>query len=407
MNNEVKKLSALLMDEDFKELSKAMDVYCPFESLKVARAEIRHSNFLADVLSPLGAHGFGDAILSAFIQEILKNANEDELALNIHLSELSNVEIRREWKNIDLIIRLPQFENKQDVIFIMEIKVEAQESDGQLEKYEKIAENEWQKSKILYFFLDQKEGKSSRENWIDINFGNVINAIEKGLNETNGHQMANMMARNYIDMLKRRYLGNELYESLAENLWRKHREALEYLENNRFSYLEHLKYEIKSNEFLVKTNAKLAKNNPHKITLIHDVHYRSITRFAVLEWDNIQGFNSVQGWTKNRRHILLEISISPQGVILEIVLGRDGKLTNSIWGQFKDDDGFASRPPKKTKDLPQYPRIYRQELLSKNELEKILYFTETLDLDQFLEELTSEISDKLSKVNSKLLELKR
>jgi hypothetical protein len=48
----IEDVSDLIMrSEAFRELSESQDVYCPFEALGVTRMEIRHSNFLADIIN--------------------------------------------------------------------------------------------------------------------------------------------------------------------------------------------------------------------------------------------------------------------------------------------------------------------------------------------------------------------
>src|SRR6266568_1323310 len=45
-----------------------------FDAVKIARTEIRHSNFLAFLLDPLESHGHGQLFLTAFLMDLLKNA---------------------------------------------------------------------------------------------------------------------------------------------------------------------------------------------------------------------------------------------------------------------------------------------------------------------------------------------
>ena len=48
-----------------------------FDALKIARAEIRHSNFLAFLLDPAESHGHGQLFLNALLMDLLKTAPVD------------------------------------------------------------------------------------------------------------------------------------------------------------------------------------------------------------------------------------------------------------------------------------------------------------------------------------------
>ncbi|MCH9845280.1 MAG: PD-(D/E)XK nuclease family protein, partial [Alphaproteobacteria bacterium] len=105
-----------------------------FRILKSSRYEIRHSNFLAWLLDPKASHGLGDTILKRFVRYVLHKAEPNNLML--HQFNFSNVKIRREWKNIDLLI---VFDN---AVITIENKIFSGEGKEQLKKYKKIVTSE-------------------------------------------------------------------------------------------------------------------------------------------------------------------------------------------------------------------------------------------------------------------------
>lgn len=230
----------VINDDDFKILSQEMDVYCPFEALKVSGLEIRHSNFLEDILKPLNPHGFGDHILRKVTETLLQEANMRHLALKLHFSDLSNVEITREWKkdnkeSLDLLIRIPDIDNGELIIAI-EIKVKAKEGKDQLERYEKAVNEEWKDAKKVFIFLTMEGDKPSRDKWVAVNFETIIKALQNVIVEHKGDAAASMMVQCYINMVKREHLEDlgEI-EELAEKIWGKHKIALNYLIKNKES----------------------------------------------------------------------------------------------------------------------------------------------------------------------------
>ena len=95
----------LINDEDFDRLELGLNQPNIFEILKISKTEIRHSNFLSWLINPKGSHGLGEIFLKKFLREVFsseKSTNIDQIEVN--KIDYSNVEIIREWKNIDLLI---------------------------------------------------------------------------------------------------------------------------------------------------------------------------------------------------------------------------------------------------------------------------------------------------------------
>ncbi|MFN7398524.1 MAG: PD-(D/E)XK nuclease family protein [Sandaracinobacter sp.] len=101
-------LEALIVgNRDFAELERASRRFCPFEAIGMVRQEIRHAHFLSYCLDPLRPHGFGAEPLRAFLRALAASAPGGETPLSVlevHLADLSDVEVRREWRRIDLLV---------------------------------------------------------------------------------------------------------------------------------------------------------------------------------------------------------------------------------------------------------------------------------------------------------------
>ena len=107
---EVEKLrnlySNLSKDISFKEFNKILNEPNIFKILKISNYEIRHSNFLAWLLDPKESHGFEEEILKEFINQVLLMKNTSKREETVKKLNFHNVEIKREWKNIDLLVVL-------------------------------------------------------------------------------------------------------------------------------------------------------------------------------------------------------------------------------------------------------------------------------------------------------------
>lgn len=365
-----KQLSELIMaDDDFMQLSSAQDVYCPFEALKVARTEIRHSNFLADILSPNNTHGFGDIILKKFLEQVLGEVDEDILALNLHLTDLSNVEIRREWKNIDLFIRLPKAHINEDLVFAIEIKVESSESKGQLEKYRNIVNEAYPKAKVFFMFLTptDHEGPSS-DKWKHINFETVINAIESGLAVAHGHDTARIMVESYISMLRRRYVMSQELEELANKIWSKHRSALEFLIEKQPMRIDPICEAVFSEEFDQSINKRLAESASELELVVMSVNARSRREWKVRQWER---FSDLGKASRTPNLLKIELVVLEKIIAIRLVLcPGDKEIRQKIYNLLDKKDVSIKR--RKDKITDSWTRLYSKTIRSANDVSKMI-----------------------------------
>ena len=103
-----------------------------FEALGVARRELHHSSFLAFLLDPSESHGLRELFLRRFLQETVRSAPHPVIsAIELDAIDLKDIEIRREYENIDIFLR----DRKNRILVIVENKVGSKQHDDQLERY--------------------------------------------------------------------------------------------------------------------------------------------------------------------------------------------------------------------------------------------------------------------------------
>ena len=102
------KLDAFLVDNpELEELNARLGTFNIFRVLRIARAEIRHSNVLAWLLTPGESHGLGDTFLRRFLSRILMEHDEAKVKLTpagVELMPFGDVEVLREWQKIEILI---------------------------------------------------------------------------------------------------------------------------------------------------------------------------------------------------------------------------------------------------------------------------------------------------------------
>lgn len=361
-DNLMRQVSNLIMkDADFRQISEQKDVYCPFAALGAARMEIRHSNFLANLINPNENHGFGDLLLKGFLEALLGQTDVTELLLDLHLTDLSDAVVLREWKDVDLLVRLPRSSKKQDLIFAIEIKIEANESQGQLKKYEEAVTEAWPQARTLFFFLTPDHAEASRETWVDVPFSEVLNEFERSLALGEGQSDARRLAELYIQMMRRNYVADEKMNDLAAQIWGRHRAALEFLIEHQPNAASELLVAVKTSNYLEIITQKLEEL---RFDLTFEVEQESsrFLRLSVKEWDAAKGMktSSAEG-----RLLILEVEFHNGGVHARWVVGRGPQEYRMAFVSALD----PNRRRAVTKD---WTRISNEALFFKAEMKKAI-----------------------------------
>lgn len=203
-----------------------------FDALGVARAEIRHSNFLAWLISPNESHSQGDLFLKALLMDLLRRARQQGLTppvspVEIDGADLQGVEIRREWKNIDLLLTS---ENPSFVIAV-ENKVDSGEHSDQLQRYEETIAVEFPQSKRLLVFLTPEGDEASDPDWVTYSYGDLYQVLTRAMRMNAaaiGGDVAVFLGH-YLSLIGNRFMDNEDIDKLCRQIYANHRRALELI----------------------------------------------------------------------------------------------------------------------------------------------------------------------------------
>lgn len=247
----IQQLEKLLLSEDLEELNNATANFNIFNALKLQNNEIRHSNFLAWIMSPIETHGLGDYFLKEFLKSAIKDYSLNE---NIGISlkdivflNLDDTEIKREYKNIDLLLISPQ--NK--FVCIIENKIWTGEHDCQLERYAEIVNSEFKDYKKLYIYLSPTnecnsellnrcyQGSNNTVYYIPMNYLQVHDVINKTLKfkAKSMNEDVKIFIEHYNSMLERNIMGqtSEDVIALCRKIYRENKAAIDLIvENNDF-----------------------------------------------------------------------------------------------------------------------------------------------------------------------------
>lgn len=215
---------------ELEELSAVLAEFNIFRVLKIEDHEIRHSNTLAWLLDPEESHGFGDHVLKRVLSNILltaANPLENISAADIELWNLSDIEVRREWMHIDLAV----IDRGNRFVLLLENKVYAKESRGQLKRYRQAVEKEFPGYKVIPVFLTLDACEAEEEGFVPYGYPQLLGVIERiyDFRKTQLSSSVSTFVEHYLTVLRGLTMSDSNLAKLCQTVYRKHREAIDLI----------------------------------------------------------------------------------------------------------------------------------------------------------------------------------
>ncbi len=219
-------------NDDLLELEEEIGRFNIFDALRIARSEIKHSNYLAWILTPGESHGQGDLFLKALLMGILRKARQQDVTppvspVELDGADLQGVEIRREWRNIDMLITCdePQF------VIAIENKVDSGEHGNQLQRYEDTVAAEFPTAQRLFVFLTPEGEEASDDDWVTCSYADIhqiLSRTRKANKGAIGGDVA-VFLEHYLSLIGNRFMENEVIDRLCRQIYANHRRALDLI----------------------------------------------------------------------------------------------------------------------------------------------------------------------------------
>ena len=181
----------LLKNDEFERLESLVAEFNVFETLNIVNTEVRHSYVLAWLMKPNANHGLGDQFLRLFLKHLFSN-NRDAMKgevtfFDIEVFNLDDIEIRREWNRIDLLL----VSEANKLVVAIENKISSGEHDDQLHRYFDVVSKEFKEYHKIFVYLTP-EGiiPSDEGDWIIFDYSLVYsilrNLLESRKNSLSG-----------------------------------------------------------------------------------------------------------------------------------------------------------------------------------------------------------------------------
>lgn len=217
-------------NDDLLALEERIGRFNIFDALGVARAEVRHSYFLAWLLDPAESHGQGSTFLKAILMDLLRQsppALRPFSPVELDGQELRGVEVRREWRRIDLLIvcKEPSF------VVAIENKVDSGEHGDQLLRYEQTVAEVFSGKPAQFVFLTEDREEASRPNWVSYSYADIYRVLDR-VGKTNTGAIGDDVRAfldHYLRLIGSRFMDDPRIDDLCRMIYKNHRQALDLI----------------------------------------------------------------------------------------------------------------------------------------------------------------------------------
>lgn len=398
-NNTETELKELMLDEDFTSLQNLVNEEVNLmDILRVSHKELQHSNFLAWFFNPIESHNLGDFALKEFIKIYFKENQFQNLGNTTGLSvfdfvqlDFDDLEIRREYKNIDLIFLSP----KNEFCIVIENKIYSAEKKGQLEKYRKLIESEYPDFKHkIYIYLsleDQLISETEQDNYVQLNYGHIIKLIEQVVSSQRLKlaDKTRFVFEQYLQTLKSMLNKNEEIEKVAQQLYKKYKSAFDLV----------FKYSVPTDSGEIWNKIQNLIQNEKTIRPFQSS--KTYIRFQPnYLYDNLKelksyGLVSQTDDLTDNWIFLFEFNLRNNQVTFDCKIGvGDQPEREKLYDIYKKHNSTFTKVVKANGLLrPQWHQAFQKQIITQSEYQK--YFdNDNVDIEQLIEKRFRELIDK-------------
>jgi hypothetical protein len=219
-------------NDELLELEERVGRFNIFDALRIVDREVKHSDFLAWLIDPNESHGQGGLFLRAILMGLLRTARENGFAcpvspVQLDGEELRGVEVRREWRNIDLLIKCGQ----PSFVVAVENKIRSSEHSNQLARYRESVQAEFGSVPGMYVFLTVDGDDPSEEDWVPYSYSDlhrVLERVRKSHEKSIGEDVRTFLDH-YLGLIRGRLMDDPVIADLCQRIYKNHRRALQLI----------------------------------------------------------------------------------------------------------------------------------------------------------------------------------
>jgi hypothetical protein len=309
-------LSDLLDDPNFRGIDARFRRFNIFEAVGAVRAELRHSNFLAYLLSPSRPHGLGSEVLERVLRALILSIPHKQRPLGILkiiVGDLDSAVVERERDNIDILIEIKAI----NLVVVIENKVGSAVTEGQLTGYKRVVQQKYHGWHHLFVLLNPDGSRPDDPAYNDpdyftFSYEDLVSLLDKYLQERRGalSSEVTLIVSNYIDALRRHIVEDNELREIARQLYSRHKEAFDFIFESR----------PQPDSLLEPLQALIEGSSAFEL----DQRGSRVVRFAPSDWSNKELKSCpLDRWTRSGRNLLFELRAhsSSERINISLILG--------------------------------------------------------------------------------------
>ena len=334
---------------ELRELEKTLGKFNLFRVLRFEHGEIRHSNVLAWLLDPAESHGLRDLFLRRWLMRVFAEEEAEEGEpfdpVTVDSCEIRWVEVIREWRNVDLLIRIETVDHGHWIVAI-ENKVQSSQGSDQLTRYRKQVEESFKSAtKRLFVFLTRREEEPNDAAYVVASYQQVSEVLRDCIEEQKDviGSEPKVLLNHYLAILEELFMENSKVAELARRIYQSHRDALDVIFEHRPDELQNLSEALRQK---MEASAGALKLVP----MVCAKHY---VRFLPEAWKTAENLKGKAWGNSGSACVLCEISLGSRWPLLKMVEGKaPDAWRNDLWD-------ISLKPPfKKTQKRVKKPEMW-------------------------------------------------
>lgn len=371
--------------EQIEKLHKRFNV---FETIGFISDEVMHSRFLAYLLDPQQSHGLGDV----FLKEVLGKAPAasdgtlpNKAFENLASRDMKQTLVLREIHTGDGRIDLLLVDEANELAVIIENKIWSSESANQLKKYHQTITDQYLNWDVIGIYLTPFGTKPSHKSYVPFSYMTICELLDSTLNDEVLDDSVRQSVEHYVQMVWRNIVGDPEVEKLCQQIYRKHKRALDLIYEHRLEVQGRIQSVV---EDLIR----------QELSLVHDQGGKPKIKIGVRDWDAHELLTST-GWTKSGRILLFEVWNYPGNLDLHLFIGPGSNRTRERLLGMAGANPELFRVPKNRNG--RWLRIFTRNLLEQEAYEDLDHQEREQEIrrqwEQFLEKDFSRIREAISK----------
>lgn len=239
---------------EMQRLQKRLTKFNPFRILKIENFEIRHSNILAWLLDPKENHGLKDTVLRNIINKVYEKIDGGS-PIDVQYGQLGGVEIIREWgsycsvfrgqnqgeidgednnqvqnrRSLDLLVVIKK---PQKIVIVIENKIRATESEGQLADYLSNVKREYAGYDICPVFLTLKGDEPSVSDYYTFSWAEIYQILVTIDYNTIEPEVVHFIGC-YTEILGEMLMVDNEINNLCKQICEEYKDAIDYINKYR------------------------------------------------------------------------------------------------------------------------------------------------------------------------------